>query len=83
MVTLIVMSNPISHLAPKFIDLDKMHNMVLAEIETLGSQKAFAKEVGISTQFMNDIVHCRRDIPQSVLEYLGYTKKTYFERDAD
>lgn len=43
-------------------------------IQSAGSQRAFAKQHGISTQYINDVLRGRREIGQKILEVLGVEK---------
>lgn len=43
------------------------------------SQKDLAKELGISTSYLHDILHGRRSIDK-VAEKLGYKKKVTYEK---
>jgi hypothetical protein len=43
------------------------------------SQKAVAKHIGISAQYLNDILQGRRDISEEVAAKLGYARVVTFE----
>ena len=48
-------------------------------IESCGSQKHFADVCGISTQYLNDIIHGRRNISEKILDVLDIEKvEVYF-----
>lgn len=52
-------------------------------IDHAGSQKAVAEQAGISPQYLNDVVHFRRDPGRKVLEWLGLERRVvYVEREA-
>ena len=42
-----------------------------AAIEQAGSQRAFADQHGISLQYVNDVLHKRREPGQKILDALG------------
>lgn len=42
-----------------------------AAIDAAGSQAAFARQHGVSLQYVNDVIRGRRDIGQKILAVLG------------
>lgn len=53
--------------------------MVCREIEQIGSQKKAAKEWGISTQYLNDIIRYRREPGRKLLDEFGLYKHVSYE----
>ena len=52
-----------------------------AAIRTAGSQRAFARQHGISTQYVNDVLRGRRELGQKILDALGVERiVTYQEK---
>lgn len=45
-----------------------------------GSQKVAAAALGISPQYLNDIIRCRRDPGKKVLEALGYERLVFYRK---
>jgi plasmid maintenance system antidote protein VapI len=43
-----------------------------------GSQKAAAKHIGVSAQYLSDVLNRRREISAALAEKLGYTKYVGF-----
>lgn len=55
-----------------------MRELLDAMIETHGSQRAFADELGISTGQLNDVLHGRRGVSGGVGEKLGFGRLIVF-----
>jgi hypothetical protein len=49
-------------------------------IERAGSQQAWARQVGISPQYLCDVLMARRDVPDKVLAALGYVRVVTYRR---
>lgn len=45
-----------------------------------GSQRAFAALVGISTSYLNDVLHKRRRVNDALLKQLGFTRVEYYRQ---
>lgn len=45
------------------------------EVKRAGSQKQLAAELGISTQYLNDLLRGRRDFSDKVLKKLGLERR--------
>lgn len=54
--------------------------MVRIGIEVEGSQKAYAKLVGLSESYLSDVLNRRRDISPRILKHLGLERVTYYRR---
>jgi hypothetical protein len=54
--------------------------LLAAEIEKVGTQAAFADGNRIPRSYLNDVVHGRRDLSQSILDALGLVKVIEFEK---
>ena len=52
-----------------------------AEVERDGGQKAAAKRLGVSAQFLCDVLHGRRGLTARLLRGLGYRRVVMYERD--
>ncbi len=48
------------------------------QITKHGSQAAYAKHLGISQQYLNDVLHGRRDISSELAQALGYERLTIY-----
>lgn len=61
-------------------------NRLRDAIRVAGSQRAFGRQHGISTQYINDVLRCRREPGQKILDTLGiervvqYQPKEYREK---
>ena len=51
-----------------------------SEIEIAGSQKAFAARLGISEQYLTDILKRRREPGEKILKPLGLRRVVTYER---
>ncbi len=45
-----------------------------------GSQAAFAREIGIKRDFLNQFINGKKNPPARLLAYLGYKPKTIYEK---
>lgn len=53
-------------------------------IQAAGSQRAFAQQHGISTQYVNDVLRGRREMGQKILDALGIDRiVSYRDRGID
>lgn len=66
----------------KQIGADRVLGMIRIAIQVEGSQKAFAERVGISEQYLTDILRGRRPIGGAtcVLDFLGLERVVTFKR---
>lgn len=55
-------------------------NMVRIGIQVAGSQKAYAKRVGLSESYLSDVLNGRRDISPRILKHLGLERVVYYKR---
>ena len=55
-------------------------NMVRIGIQAEGSQKAYAKRVGLSESYLSDVLNRRRDISPRILKHLGLERVVYYRR---
>jgi plasmid maintenance system antidote protein VapI len=44
------------------------------------TQKKAAEELGVSSQFLNDVLRGRREISATLAKAMGYQRRTIFER---
>lgn len=59
---------------------DQIVWMLKDAVRKHGSQKALAKQIGISTQFLNDMVHERKAVTGKALDFLGLYPLTIYRR---
>jgi hypothetical protein len=64
----------------KQINETRMRAMLETAINVSGSQKAFAKEAGISEQYLSDVLNGRRDVGEKILKWFGLERVIYFRR---
>jgi DNA-binding transcriptional regulator YdaS (Cro superfamily) len=54
--------------------------MVQIAIKAEGSQKAFARRVGLSESYLSDILNRRREISPRILKFLGLERVVTYQR---
>lgn len=59
---------------------DQIRSILRAELSAAGSQKALAERIGISPQFLHDMLNDRRPITGKALSYLGFAQITVYYR---
>lgn len=59
---------------------DQMRSMLRSALSAAGSQKELAKRIGITPQFLNDMLNDRRAITGKALSYLGFEQITVYYR---
>lgn len=59
---------------------DQMRSMLRAEASAAGSKKALAERIGISPQFLSDMLGDRRAVTGKALAYLGFSQITVYYR---
>jgi DNA-binding transcriptional regulator YdaS (Cro superfamily) len=59
---------------------ERVLKLVRIGIEVEGSQKAYAKRVGLSESYLSDVLNRRRDISPRILKHLGLERVTYYRR---
>ena len=58
---------------------DELLEYLKGEVTAANTQKEFAEEVGISEQFLTDVLHGRREITGKLLKYFGREKIVTYE----
>ncbi len=64
----------------KHINEGRVREMVRIAVIAEGSQKAFARRVGLSEQYLVDVLKERRAIPTKILEFLGLERVISYKR---
>lgn len=59
---------------------DRLREMIQIGVTVDGSQKAFAKRVGISEQYLSDILKGRREPGAKLLNYFGLERVVGYRR---
>jgi Helix-turn-helix len=59
---------------------DRLREMIKIGVRVNGSQKAFAKRVGISEQYLSDILKGRREPGVKLLDYFGLERVVGYRR---
>jgi DNA-binding transcriptional regulator YdaS (Cro superfamily) len=62
----------------KALSPDEMLQKLRSAVAEAGSQKAYAKAIGVSEQYVCDCLKGRRDIGKSIAEPLGYHPTTIY-----
>jgi hypothetical protein len=57
-----------------------MYAVVMEAIAYAGSQRAFARELGISEQFVGDVVKKRKAVGETIARHFGYRPVRRYER---
>ena len=65
--------------AQQFTSVD-VYAAMRSRIGAAGSQVAYAGRIGVSPQFLSDVLNGRRDVPAAVLTDLGLRRITRFVR---
>jgi hypothetical protein len=64
------------------IDGELYRDQIVAELRTAvrraGGQKALAEKIGISPQYLHDMLNERRHVTGLALDYLGFTEMTVY-----
>jgi len=59
---------------------DEIRKMIVERCEKFGSQKEYANYLGISPQYLGDIICGKRDVPLTVLGDLNIKKEIRYVR---
>ena len=59
---------------------DRLREMLEIGVQVDGSQKAFAKRMGISEQYLSDVLKGRREPGAKVLKYFGLERVVGYRR---
>lgn len=62
---------------------DDIRAEVIAACEEHGGQKAYAKKIGVSLQYLHDFLKSRRSLGPSILKALRLKKVVRYERGAE
>ena len=57
---------------------DEVLEILRSEVIDVGSQQKLAKMIGISKQYLNDVLHRRRGITEPILQFVGMSKITFY-----
>lgn len=60
----------------------EVRSIILERIKHLGSQRAFAREAGVSAAYVNDYVQWRRAAGKALLDAVGIVKVERYQRIA-
>ncbi len=61
----------------------EMRETVRRKVAEAGSQREFARRVGVSVPFVNDVIHGRRNVGPTIAGYLGFTASVQYVRVAE
>lgn len=64
----------------RHITEERLRGMVRIAVQVEGSQKAFARKVGVSEGYLVDVLKNRRSVPQKILDFLGLERVTLYRR---
>lgn len=64
----------------KHIDESRVLNMIQIAVQVEGSQKAFAEKVGVSQQYLVDVLKGRRSVGAKLLEWFGLERVVTYRR---
>lgn len=60
----------------KFEEIDLLK--ILKAAVVLSNQKTVASNLGVSQQYLNDVLHGRRPIAETLYDAMGYERISYF-----
>lgn len=60
----------------------EVRSIIIERIKQLGSQRAFAREAGVSAAYVNDYVQWRRSAGKALLDAVGIVKVERYQRIA-
>ena len=60
------------------IDKREMLHIIREYVNSYGSQKWAAEELGISPQYLDDVLNLRRDISDDLSRKFGYARVSWF-----
>lgn len=58
--------------------IDGILKILRARIETEGSQMAVARNLGVSTQYLSDVLRRQREPGEKILEPLGLKRQVFY-----
>lgn len=58
---------------------DEVRKLLQQKAEQLGSQRLLAQAIGVSDQFISDILRGKREPSGKAVEYLGLRRKVVYE----
>lgn len=62
----------------------RVRQALMRAVEDAGSQKAFAERVGVSAQFLHDVLRDRRNANAEILDAIGYERVvTYRKKEVE
>lgn len=62
------------------MNIDVLLYLIRLEVEAHGSQKALAKRLGVSEQYLTDVLKRRREPGEKILKPLGFKRVVTYER---
>ena len=72
--------NPSTSLHPKLVNQAYMRNLITKEVMTAGSQVDVAKQVGVSRQYLGDVLHGKREVSENLAEKFGWKRMVVFAK---
>jgi hypothetical protein len=67
-------------MADIYLDAIDVHRALAVACKRAGGQKAFAEAHSLSTSYVNDVLHGRRDAGDGILDALGMVRVTRYKR---
>lgn len=55
-------------------------HLLKAYVSVQGSQKFAAKSLGVSEQFLSDVLRCKREVSEKLASKLGYRRSVRFRK---
>jgi DNA-binding transcriptional regulator YdaS (Cro superfamily) len=62
------------------IERESLYAVLYGVVRTYGTQKKAAHALGVSQQYLTDVLHGRREIGATLLSALGYRKVVLYEQ---
>jgi plasmid maintenance system antidote protein VapI len=65
---------------PRFLQEQDLRKELIRLLKQKGSQSSLAREIGISSSYLNDVLRGKRQITERIAGHLGYKRSIVFTR---
>ena len=72
--------NPSNSLHPKLVNQKYMRQVITNAVIMAGSQAVVAEKVGVSRQYLGDVLHGKREVSANLAEKFGWKRMVVFAR---
>lgn len=67
----------------KEITIDNVLAKIQAAVSAVGSQRQYAKQIGVSTAYLNDVLNRKREPGEKILHPLGLRKVVIYKEASE